>query len=161
MKNLPKLIYALLSVFIVAFISSYFTGQGVNSWYHNAASSRFTPPDSVFLVVWSILYLLMALSFYGILTLPYTKKTLDAKLLFLSQLLLNIVWCFTFFYAKQLVVGFGVILILDYLVYKTISAFRQLRPASAFLLYPYFLWLCYASFLNLIFVINNGLIIDF
>lgn len=161
MKNLSKLIYALLSVFIVAFISSYFTRQGVNSWYHNAVPSRFTPSDSVFPIVWSILYFLMALSFYGILTLPYTKQTLDARLLFLSQLLLNIVWCFVFFYARQLAVGFGVIIILDFLVYKTISAFKQLRPASAYLLYPYFLWLCYAAFLNLIFVINNGLIIDF
>lgn len=161
MRKLQKLIYALLSVFIVAVISAYFAGQGINFRYHNAASGRFAPPDSVFPVVWSLLYLPMALSFYEILILPRTPKTLDAKLLFLSQLLLNIVWCFAFFHAKQLAVGFCVILMLDYLVYKTISAFHRLRRASAFMLYPYFLWLCYASFFNLIFIINNGLIVDF
>ena len=161
MKSLQNFIYALLSVAIVAIISSYFTRHGIAAWYHNAVPSRFTPPDSVFPVVWSVLYFLMVLSFYGILQLPDKNQTLDARLIFLSQLLLNIVWCFSFFYAKQLAAGFCIILVLDYLVYRTIAAFRKLRPISAFLLYPYFLWLGYATFLNLIFIINNGLIIDF
>lgn len=161
MKNLQNFIYALLSVAIVAIISSYFTRHGIAAWYHNAVPSRFTPPDSVFPIVWSILYFLMVLSFYGILQLPDKNQTLDARLLFLSQLLLNIVWCFSFFYAKQLAGGFCIILVMDYLVYRTITAFQKLRPVSAFLLYPYFLWLSYASFLNLIFIINNGVIIDF
>lgn len=161
MKSLQNFIYALLSVAIVAIISSYFTRHGIAAWYHNAVPSRFTPPDSVFPVVWSVLYFLMVLSFYGILQLPDKNQTLDARLIFLSQLLLNIVWCFSFFYAKQLAAGFCIILVLDYLVYRTIAAFRKLRPVSAFLLYPYFLWLGYATFLNLIFIINNGLIIDF
>ena len=161
MKSLQNFIYALLSVAIVAIISSYFTRHGIAAWYHNAVPSRFTPPDSVFPVVWSVLYFLMVLSFYGILQLPDKNQTLDARLIFLSQLLLNIVWCFSFFYAKQLAAGFCIILVLDYLVYRTIAAFQKLRPVSAFLLYPYFLWLGYATFLNLIFIINNGLIIDF
>ena len=156
MKSLQNFIYALLSVAIVAIISSYFTRHGIAAWYHNAVPSRFTPPDSVFPVVWSVLYFLMVLSFYGILQLPDKNQTLDARLIFLSQLLLNIVWCFSFFYAKQLAAGFCIILVLDYLVYRTIAAFRKLRPISAFLLYPYFLWLGYATFLNLIFIINNG-----
>lgn len=161
MKNLQNFIYALLSVFIVAFTASYFTRQGISSWYHAAVPSRFSPPDSAFRIIWTALYLLMAASFYGILRLPDKKQTLDARLLFLSQLLLNIVWCFSFFYAKQLAVGFCIILVMDYLVYKTIVAFKKLKPLSARLLYPYFLWLCYATFLNLIFVINNGLIVSF
>lgn len=161
MKSLQNFIYALLSVAIVAIISSYFTRHGIAAWYHNAVPSRFTPPDSVFPVVWSVLYFLMVLSFYGILQLPDKNQTLDARLIFLSQLLLNIVWCFSFFYAKQPAAGFCIILVLDYLVYRTIAAFQKLRPVSALLLYPYFLWLGYATFLNLIFIINNGLIIDF
>lgn len=97
MKSLQNFIYALLSVAIVAIISSYFTRHGIAAWYHNAVPSRFTPPDSVFPVVWSVLYFLMVLSFYGILQLPDKNQTLDARLIFLSQLLLNIVWCFSFF----------------------------------------------------------------
>lgn len=161
MKNFSKLLYSLLIVFLIGFIASYFTRVGISFWYHRAVKSIFTPPDSVFPPVWTSLYLLMALSYYGILLIRDRKSTQDARLLFLSQLLLQVVWCFAFFYKGQPAVGFAVILLLDYLVWKTIRAFYALRPLSSYLLYPYFAWLCYATFLNLLFVIQNGLIVDF
>lgn len=161
MKNMSKLLYALFIVFLVGFIASYFTRFGINLWYHRAVNSIFTPPDSVFPIVWSTLYLLMAFAFYGILVIPDKTRTQDARLLFLSQLLLQIVWCFAFFYEGQLAIGLAVILLLDILVWKTIRAFYPLRPLSAYLLFPYLAWLCYATFLNLVFIINNGLIVDF
>lgn len=161
MKHLYKITYSFLVVFLIAYISSYFTRYGVKSWYALANKTIFTPPDSFFPVIWTILYFLIALGFYIILLNPDKKKNLEARQLFLSQLVLNIVWCLTFFYKGQLGLAFLVILLLDYLVLKTIKSFKKVKIQAAYFIYPYFIWLLYATFLNLLFIINNGLIVVF
>lgn len=160
MKKIYKLSQSFIYVFLIAYFSSILTQHGIKEWYHEAVSSIFTPPDSVFPIVWSILYTLMAISFYIILLHQDAADYKKAQTLFLTQLALNAVWCFTFFYQGWLGAGLVLIFLMIFLVYKTIKIFQKIKKEAGWLLYPYFIWLCYASFLNLLFVINNGLIIE-
>lgn len=161
MKKISKLIYSFFIVFLIAFIAGYFTRLGINAWYHRAVSSIFTPPNSVFPIVWTVLYTLMALGFYAILLQPPSPQRTEAQALFMSQLLLNAAWCFAFFGQGWLAAAFVLILIMIFLVYKTIKSFERTVSKSSWFLYPYLIWLCYAAFLNLLFVVNNGLIVEF
>lgn len=161
MKHFLKLIYSFSIVFLTAYLSSYFTNTGVNGWYVHAHKTVFTPPNFFFPIIWTILYFLIAWSFYIILLNPNQKQNLKAHLLFLSQLFLNIIWCLTFFYKGQLGLALLVILLLDYLVFETIKSFKKINPQTSYFMYPYFAWLLYASFINLLFTINNGLIVVF
>lgn len=160
MKKLLKFIYSFTIVFLTGVISSYFTRFGMENWYHEAVPSAFTPPDAVFPIVWSILYILLALSYAIILQIPKSKETLEANRLFLSQLLLQILWCFTFFRMGQLGFGLLIILLMLWLTKIMLRVFSAINRQAGLLLYPYFLWLAYASLLNLFFVINNGIIIE-
>lgn len=161
MNNLKKLAYSSLSVFVTAYASSYFTQYGIYNWYASLSKPLFTPPDFVFPIVWTILYILLVISFFLILvhTLPSEKK--EANNLFLSQLLLQIIWCFLFFYNGYIGLAFGIILLLDFIVYKMIKYFHKICHGAAYLLYPYFIWLCYATYLNFTFIYTQGLIVMF
>lgn len=161
MKNTLKFAYSLLIVALTAYISSYFTQYGINAWYHRTVKSIFTPPDSFFPVIWGILYFMLAVAFYVILLFPNRRETLEARQLFLSQLIMQAVWCFVFFHQGQLGLGLLFIIFMGWLAWKMLKSFAAVNSKTAWLLYPYLGWLAYASFLNLLFVVNNGFIVEF
>lgn len=161
MQNILKFIYSIILVTLTAMVSGYFTRHGINAWYHSAIGNAFTPPDSVFPVVWSILYLLLAISFFLILRLKSNNETKDARRIFLSQLILQILWCFAFFYEGQLGVGLLIIVFMVWLAWKMLHFFAKLDHRTIYLLAPYLAWITYAAFLNLQYVIKNGIIVEF
>ncbi len=55
----------------------------------------------------------------------------------------------------------GVIILLDLIVGKMISIFGQIKPLAGYLNYPYLLWLCYATYLNFIFMSTQGAVVEF
>lgn len=157
MNKVNKSILSVLAVFAIAFISSFFTMKGVNGWYQTAVHGVLTPPRITFRIVWTILYILMAISICKINIIETTENKKKAQYLFWLQLLLHIPWCFSFFYMGYLGLGLLIILIMDFIAYLTIKSFKTIDKASAYLLYPYFIWICFASVLNLSYIINNGL----
>jgi tryptophan-rich sensory protein len=80
---------------------------------------------------------------------------------FLIQLLLQILWCFSFFAEGQIGFALAVVLLLGFSVFKMISIFLQINKLSGFLLYPYYWWVIFATFLNAVFVASKGMIIVF
>lgn len=104
---------------------------------------------------------MLAIAFYVILLIPDRKATLEARQLFLSQLIMQAVWCFVFFHQGQLGLAFVFIVFMCWLAWKMIKSFTSLNHKTIWLLYPYLAWLVYASFLNLMFVVNNGFIVEF
>lgn len=159
MENFKKFAYSTIIVLLCAYISGYFTQIGIDSWYNLSEKPVFTPPNKVFPIVWSILYLSLILSFYGILKNSLKAEAMEANNYFMTQLVLQIIWTFTFFYKGYLALGFLVILYLDYVVFKMLKVFKTISPAASYILYPYFLWLIFASALNLSFVLSNGMVI--
>ena len=81
-----KLIFAILISQLAGIIGSLFTITSTNSWYTTIIKPSFNPPNWIFGPVWTLLYLLMGISLYLILT---TKKSKNRKIglyLFFTQL---------------------------------------------------------------------------
>lgn len=145
MSNIFKFIVSFAVVAVTAALSSYFSYLGVNTFYPNLALPPLNPPNEIFRFVWPVLYILMIVSFYIILTKENNSK---AIMLFIYQLLLHILWCWLFFTKGLFLFGFIDIILLDITVFIMLKAFHGLSPAAAYLQYPYFIWLLFATYLN-------------
>ena len=66
--------------------------------YNTLTKPPFSPPGFIFGIVWSILYILMGIS-YGILD---VKKLVDSKVknIYYTQLIVNLIWPILFFVFK-------------------------------------------------------------
>lgn len=125
------------------------------TWYNALNKPAFTPSSDVFAPAWTILYLMIFLSFMIFIT---TKTTQDKTFgigLFLVQLLLNFLWSPVFFYWKNITLSFVIIILLLGFLLMTIINFYKISKWSAILLIPYFAWICYATYLNYGFMMMN------
>lgn len=156
MSKMISALYSFAAVAVAAFISSYFVQTGMALFYANLQMPPLTPPDGAFPIVWSVLYLLMIVSFYRILQNADIMRVQTATLLFLGQLVLQILWCFLFFYQAYFLYALIVILLLLWTVWRMIGEFKIIDPAAGNLQYPYLLWLLLATYLNAGVVWLNG-----
>ena len=161
MNKLMKFVYSAVITVIAGAAASYFTRFGIYNWYAALDKPTITPPDAVFPIVWTILYLLMIIAFYRVLTKADAERQRRANQLFLGQLLLQVVWTYFFFTQGYIGLAFAVIILLDLIVYKMILNCKAADKAAAYMMYPYFWWLIYASFLNFSFTYINGMVVIF
>ena len=112
-----------------------------------------SPPGILFPIVWTILYVLMGVSF-GILK---SKKIADSKIksIYYIQLAVNALWSFFFFTFEWRLFSFLWILLLDVLVIIMISRFYSKDKTAGLLQIPYLLWVLFATYLNFSFYILN------
>lgn len=154
MKDFRKLVVSLLLPFAAAAIGSYFTFPAIGSWYQTLNKPVFSPPNWVFGPAWTILYILMGMSFYLIwISKKKGKKT--AVKFFLIQLALNASWSIVFFGLKNPPLAFANILLLWITILFTINYFYKISKKAAYLLYPYIAWVSFATALNLAIVLLN------
>ncbi len=157
-----KLKALLLSVFLVAltaYIGSFFTGRNTATWYLLINRPFFLPPNFVFPIAWTILFILIGVSFYLLLISKVHHKLRNtfniAKILFIIQLFLNALWCYLFFEAHLLLISSIEIVILEILIVFTIVYFYKINRVSAYLLIPYALWVLFATILTIsIYILN-------
>jgi benzodiazapine receptor len=142
----------------VGFLAGQATQTSVNTWYTTLELPFFTPPNWLFAPVWTLLYLLMGIAagrvwYYGI----HHRWGKTALYHFGLQLLVNGLWSLVFFGLKNPLGGLVVILILFYLIVITIQWFRTVDILATRLLYPYLIWVGYATVLNSAIVFLNNL----
>ncbi len=126
-----------------------------NSEYFNALTKPpLTPPAALFPIAWTILYTLMAISASLILSSKEGRDSGVIKIYYL-QLIINFIWPFLFFVFNFLELSFIWILLLIALVGYMIYKFYGINKTAALLQIPYFLWLIFAAYLNLGYVILN------
>lgn len=143
----------LLCIIITFFIGTFFT-IFINSNYYVELNKIVDIPNYIFPIVWSILYLLMALSLYIVYeSYGYNKK--DAIKIYFLQLLINSLWTLIFFGFKLYMFGFIWILLLIVLVSIMIIKFYKINKIAGLLNIFYLFWLIFASILNLSVVILN------
>ena len=149
-------LYSFTLIFITAICSKYFTDIGLESFYESLDIAAQTPQNSYFRYIWRALYFLLFLSFYIILI---SKKTIndfeDANALFVSQLFLQILWTFSFFYMEQLIASCIVIIMLLCVVLLMLHSFYKINKFSFWILIPYLVWLLFASYLNIYIAFAN------
>ena len=115
--------------------------------YEEMPKPFLAPPSIVFPIVWTILYILMGVS-YGILK---NNNLTDTKTSFLyySQLIVNLIWPILFFVLDFKFFSFLWIILLIILTISMIKAFYEKNKISGILQIPYLIWLCFAAYLNL------------
>jgi tryptophan-rich sensory protein len=76
-------------------------------------------------------------------------------ILFAGQLIVNILWSFVFFGLHSPILGLVAILVLIILVLAMIYCFYQVSRIAAVLQVPYIVWLCIATYLNIMILVLN------
>lgn len=147
-KRLFKIIFF---TFLVGSLFAIFTG---NKSY-DTLNKPFSLPGIVFPIVWSILYLIMSISYYRVTEIATLDKRDDLFLAYASQLIINSLWTLIFFGLKLYLFGFLWILLLIVFVIIMIIKFYKVDKISGLINIPYLLWLFFAGFLNLsIYLLN-------
>jgi tryptophan-rich sensory protein len=121
---------------------------GGNAWFAALAKPAATPPDWVFPVAWTILYVLIGLALSMVIGAKGASLRGIAIGLFVAQFVLNLAWSPTFFAAHRIDAAFAIILLMIVLTIATILAFARIRSRAAALMLPYLAWLCFAGWLN-------------
>ncbi len=142
------LIVSFLCVFIVSLVGSFMT----NTNYYSANSNLipFTLPPFIFGIVWTILYILIAISMY--LCLSSKKTNNQISKLFAINLVLNMFWTFFFFALQNPIIAFiDLILIWISIIFLLVYT-KKISKTASLLLWPYFLWVTFAAYLNFLFI---------
>ncbi len=144
-----KLIISIALCQMAGFVGAIFTSSSIPTWYAGLNKPSFNPPNWIFGPVWTILFLMMGISFYIIWNLGIDKKDVKAALIIFGvQLLINILWSVIFFGMQSPFYAFIEIIILWIAILFTIIKFYNLSPVAAYLLIPYILWVSFAAVLN-------------
>ena len=146
MKNLIRNLFYLFLPLIVGGIVSLIISGNID--YTSLKQPPLSPPSWLFPIAWSILYLLMGISYYLFQNNVWKNKTTEA-LVYYAQLFVNALWSIFFFNLKWRLFSIFWIIILLILVLITILLFNKKYKTSAYLLIPYLIWLVYATYLNI------------
>lgn len=122
--------------------------------YDSLQKPFLAPPSILFPIVWTILYILMGVS-YGILE---SKSLIEPKTKFIYylQLFVNATWSIFFFTLKWCLFAFIWIILLDLLVIIMIIEFYKKNKIAGLIQIPYLLWVLFASYLNLaVYLLNK------
>ena len=156
-RSLIGLGVALAACFAASLIGGAFTQPNLG-WYAALQKPSFTPPNSVFPIVWTVLYATMAVSAWLVWRKPSDEGDKRVALAwFAIQLVLNVLWSFAFFQMHSPIAGLAVILWLLVSIVITIVFFDRISRAAALLLLPYLLWVGFATGLNFaVWALNAG-----
>lgn len=120
-----------------------------------------TPPLSptaiLFPIIWTLLYILMGIS--SAIIYINRDKNADASKRGLKyyglSLLLNLSWSIVFFNLQAAFFALIVLILLLFLIIRTIIEYHKASPLAAYLQIPYVLWVAFAGYLNAaIWIIN-------
>ena len=129
---------------------------GAFSIYRQLNRPPLAPPSIVFPIVWNVLYLLMGISCYRIVTAEAEKeKRTDALFTYGIQLFVNLMWPLVFFNLQAFLLSFVWLLFLWVLVLRMICQFDPINRLAAYLQIPYLLWCTFAAYLNLAIYLLN------
>jgi len=131
------------------FIGSIFTNASIPTWYMTLEKPSFNPPNWLFGPVWTALYILMGIAAFLVWRAGLGEpKARTALIIFIIQLILNVLWSAAFFGFRSPIAGLVVIVILWVAILLTILSFVKVSIIAGILLIPYILWVSFASILN-------------
>ena len=116
-----------------------------DAWFASLVKPSFNPPGWIFPVVWTPLYVLIAIA--GWLIWKHSPKSL-AMTFWAIQMALNVLWTFIFFGLHSPGWALVEIVFLWLAIGGSILAAWRLSRRAAWLLLPYWLWVSFATMLN-------------
>lgn len=146
-KNLFYLFFPILVGGIVGFLIS------GNIDYESLVRPPLSPPKLLFPIMWSIIYLLMGISYF-ILKRNENNLDIESKVYYI-QLFVNALWSIIFFLLKWRFVAILWIILLDSLVISMIYLFYKKVKISGYLNILYLVWVLFATYLTIgIYILN-------
>ena len=124
------------------------------AWYESLVKPSFTPPNWLFPVAWTIIYLLLAWAGYRLSLIPGSQTVLA---LWAAQIALNTLWTPVFFGAHQVLAALVILAVLWVVVAVMVVLALQLDVVTGLILFPYLAWLCVALALNCSILMKNRL----
>ena len=115
-----------------------------------------SPPGWLFPVVWTILYILMGIASYLVLTTGKSQESIRrALILYGIQLAFNFLWPIFFFSLSAYLFAFIWLVALWLLILVTTISFYRISDIAGYLMIPYLIWVTFAGYLNLgIYLLN-------
>ncbi len=109
-----------------------------------------SPPGIVFPIVWTILYTLMGLASYLIVTSDSPNEQIrEALFVYAIQLGINFFWSIFFFNNGWYLFSFFWLVLLWIFIFRTIQLFLPISRTAGYLMLPYLIWVTFAGYLNL------------
>lgn len=108
------------------------------------------PPGYVFPIIWTVLFILMGIASYLVLSSAKESNDIEnALFVYVIQLFVNFFWSIFFFRFGWYFFSFLWIILLWILIAYTIYLFYRISKPAALLMIPYLLWVTFAGYLNL------------
>jgi len=142
---MKKFLLYLISTFVIGCLFVPLT----NNNFYSSINKPFSLPPIVFIVVWSILYILMSISIYRV------RNSKKNNILYYINIGLNSIWTLVFFGFKNFLLSFVILVFLLADVIVMLVRFRKYDTLSSNLLIPYIIWLVIAGYLNLSIYLMN------
>ncbi len=118
--------------------------------YSTINTPPLAPPAILFPIVWTILYVLMGISaamIYNTETAPMPQRK-SALYTYALSLFFNFFWSIIFFNMRNFLFAFIWLLVLLFLIVRTIRKYYKINPLAAYLQIPYLIWVTFAGYLN-------------
>ncbi|MDD1964760.1 tryptophan-rich sensory protein [Pseudomonas putida] len=134
-------------IFLIACCAAASTGIifKPGSWYESLQKPSFTPPNWLFPLAWTTIYLLIAWAGYRLTLIPGSQTVLA---LWAAQIALNTLWTPVFFGANRIVASMVILAILWLVVAVMVVLAIELDLITGLILFPYLAWLTVAAALN-------------
>ncbi len=157
MHSIGVLIGLILLCQLTGAIGGLFTASSVSTWYQQIEKPPITPPDWAFPVVWTSLFVLIAVAAWRAWRVAAPSALRFAGTAFAVQLVLNIAWTGLFFGLKSPGAALVGVLALIVAIRVTQLAFGSLDRLAGLLMLPYLFWTLYAAVLTaLVFGLNQN-----
>lgn len=114
-------------------------------WYRDLAKPAWTPPDWLFPVAWTTLYIASAVAATRVAILDTNAHAMG---FWAFQIALNTLWTPVFFGLERIKGGFVVLVFLWLAVLGTMLSFLAADTIAGILMMPYLLWVTVAGALN-------------
>ena len=147
-----KLILCIAIPLAVGGISALLTSSGMEA-FQALNKPPLSPPGWLFPVVWTLLYILMGIASYLVLT--SGKPSRSALTFYGLQLLFNFFWSIIFFNLERYLFAFVWLIALWILIFITTVLFYKISKPAGYLMIPYLLWVAFAGYLNLFIYLLN------
>ncbi len=148
-EKIKSYLFFILSALAVGGLSAFFTRNSM-SIYDDILTPPLSPPSIVFPIVWTILFTLMGISAAMVYNSAAPQKQKETALLtYALSLAVNFFWSLIFFNLRAFLFAFLWLLLLLYLIIKTILQYYKINKTAAYLQIPYAVWVTFAGYLTL------------
>jgi tryptophan-rich sensory protein len=145
-----------LIAILVAYFGNIVTNSGLDNWYYNLNLPSIAPEGWFIGLMWTIIYILTTISV--LIVWNKLKQDKDFKLiigLFVVNAFLNFLWTYLFFGLNFIYTAFLEMIVLNIINLWLIIILRKKNLIASLLIIPYFIWVCFATYLTYLILTLN------